>query len=77
MIRYASNVDPILINPSLLIGGCPTGFSGDSSLLQGNTPPKSDTGVDSYGVTTNKQLAQALRAADPGTLEHKGALSSH
>ena len=34
---FAANVDPILINPSLLIGGVP-GFSGESSLLEGNTP---------------------------------------
>ena len=32
-----TNVDPALINPSLLIGGIP-GFSGESSLLEGNTP---------------------------------------
>ena len=28
-ITTITNVDPILINPGVLVGGCPAGFSGE------------------------------------------------
>ena len=43
------DVDPILINPSLLRGGVPLQMWFDSPLNPG-TPPWKCTGVDEYGV---------------------------
>ena len=44
------DVDPLLINPSLVIGGF-LGFSGESSLLEAHTPIINKLGLINRGST--------------------------